>query len=55
MGKAGVPALLEVLCEEGIDSARYALWNVSGWHRDYSPPVWRNRANAKQKRIYLYI
>jgi len=38
MERAGVPGLLEVLREEGIDGVRYALWNVSGWHRDYSPP-----------------
>jgi hypothetical protein len=40
-----------VLREEGIDEVRYALWNVSGWHRDYSPLVWRNRATEEQKRI----
>ena len=37
--RAGIPGLLEVLREEGIDGVRYALWNVSGWHRDYSPPA----------------
>jgi hypothetical protein len=49
--RAGIPGLLEVLREEGIDGVRYALWSVSGWHRDYSPPVWRNRATEEQKRI----
>jgi hypothetical protein len=39
-----------VLREEGIDGVRYALWNVSGWHRDYSPPAWRSRATEEQKR-----
>ncbi len=39
-----------MLREEGTDGVRYALWNVSGWHRDYSPPVWRNRATEEQKR-----
>ena len=29
---------------------RYALWNATGWHRDYSPSAWRNRATEKQKR-----
>jgi hypothetical protein len=33
-----------------ILQVRYALWNVSGWHRDYSPPAWRNRATEEQKR-----
>ena len=45
-----IPGLLEVLCEEGIDGVRYALWNTSSWHRDYSPPAWRSRATAEQKR-----
>jgi hypothetical protein len=48
--RAGLPGLLEVLREEGIDSVRCALWNVSGWHRDYSPPAWRSRATEEQKR-----
>ena len=48
--RAGIPGLLEVLREEGIDGVRYALWNASGWHRDYSPPAWRSRATAEQKR-----
>ena len=37
---------MEVLREEGLDGARYALWDATGWHRDYSPPVWRNRATV---------
>src|SRR3712207_819783 len=47
----GIPGLLEILCEEGIDGVRYALWDTTGWHRDYSPPDWRNRATEEQKRI----
>ena len=49
--RAGIPGLLEVLREEGIDGVRYPLWDSTGWHRDYSPPVWRNRATDVQKRI----
>jgi hypothetical protein len=30
---------------------RYALWDATGWHRDYSPPAWRNRGTVEQKRI----
>jgi hypothetical protein len=41
---------VEVLCEEGLDGIRYALWDATGWHRDYSPPVWCNRATPEQKR-----
>ena len=44
--RAGIPGLLEVLREEGIDGVRYALWDATGWHRDYSPPAWRNRAST---------
>ena len=29
--RAGIPGLLEVLREEGIDGVRYALWNAFGW------------------------
>ena len=49
--EVGIPGLLEVLREEGIDGVRYALWDTTGWHRDYSPPAWRNRATEEQKRI----
>ncbi len=49
--EAGTPGLLEVLREEGIDGVRYALWDATGWHRDYSPPAWRNRATDEQRRI----
>ncbi len=47
--KAGIPGLLEVLREEGLDGVRYALWDVTGWHRDYSPPAWRNRATTGEE------
>ena len=29
---------------------RYALWDATGWHRDYTP-AWRNRGTVEQKRI----
>ncbi len=48
--REGIPRLVEVLREEGIDAVRYALWDATGWHRDYSPPAWRNRSTAEQKR-----
>ncbi len=47
--KTGIPGLVEVLREEGIDAVRYALWDATGWHRDYSPPTWRNKATKEQK------
>ncbi len=40
-----------MLREEGLDAVPYALWDMTGWHRDYSPPAWRNRATEEQKRI----
>jgi hypothetical protein len=48
--REGIPGLVEVLRESGIDAVRYVLWDATGWHRDYSPPAWRNRATAEQKR-----
>jgi hypothetical protein len=48
--RAGIPGLLEVLREEGIDDVRYVLWNVSGWHRDYSPSACRSQATEEQGR-----
>ncbi len=48
--KTGIPGLMEVLREEGLDAVRYVLWDATGWHRDYSPPAWRHRATAEQKK-----
>jgi hypothetical protein len=45
-----IPGLAEHLHEEGVDAVRYVLWDATGWHRDYSSPVWRNRATEEQKR-----
>ena len=46
-----LPGLVEVLRTEGIDGVRYALWDMTGWRRDYSPVAWRSRATEEQKRI----
>ena len=46
----GIHGLVEVLREEGHDAVRYVLWDATGWHRDYSPPEWRNWATDEQKR-----
>ena len=35
----GIPSLVEVLREEGLDAVRYVLWDATGWHRDYPPPA----------------
>jgi hypothetical protein len=42
---------VEVLREEGIDAVRCTLWDATSWHRDYSPPAWRNRATEEQMRV----
>ncbi len=46
-----IPGLVNVLREEGQDAVRYFLWDMSGWHRDHDPCVWRDRATEEQKRI----
>lgn len=45
-----IPGLVEVLQTEGIEGVRYALWDMTGWHRDYDPCLWRNRASEEQKK-----
>ncbi len=35
--REGIPGLVEVLREEGIDAVRYVLWDATGWHRDFDP------------------
>ena len=37
MEKTGIPGLVEVLREEGLDTVRYVLWDATGWHRDLLP------------------
>ena len=48
--RGGIPGLLEMLHEEGIDGVRYALWDTTGWHRDHRDysPAWRDRATEEQ-------
>jgi hypothetical protein len=48
--QTGIPGLVEVLREEGLDAVRYVLWDATSWHRDYNPPAWRHRATAEQKK-----
>ena len=37
--RTAMPGLLEVLRTEGIDGVRYALWDMTGWHRDSTASV----------------
>jgi hypothetical protein len=46
-----IPGLVEVLRQEGVEGVRYALWDMTGCHRNYDPYVWRSRATEEQKRI----
>ncbi len=46
-----IPGLVQVLREEGLEAVRYFLWDLTGWHHNYDPVLWRNRATKEQKRI----
>jgi hypothetical protein len=43
--------LVEVLRTEGVEGVRYALWDMTNWHADYDPCIWRSRATEDQKRV----
>ncbi len=49
--KECIPGLVEVLHQEGLETVRYALWDMTGWHANYDPCVWRNRATEEQKKV----
>ncbi len=46
-----VPGLVGVLRTEGIEGVRYALWDMTGWHRDHDPCIWRSCATEEQGRV----
>jgi hypothetical protein len=46
-----IPGLVEVLREEGLEAVRYALWEMTGWHRDYDPCLWHERAGEVRRRV----
>jgi hypothetical protein len=31
----GLPGLVEVLRQEGLDAVRFILWDITGWDQDY--------------------
>ncbi len=35
----GIPGLVEVLRQEGLEAVHYALWDMTNWHRDYDPCI----------------
>ena len=51
MSRRLCPGLIEVLHKEGLEAVRCALWDMTGWHRDYSRSGWRSRATKEQKSI----
>lgn len=48
--REAMPGLVKVLEKEGVEAVRYALWDATGWHHDYSPAAWKSRATVEQKR-----
>ena len=46
-----VPGLVELLRWEGLEAVRYALFDMTNWHADYDPCVWRSWATEEQERI----
>ena len=46
-----IPGLVRVLREEGLEAVRYFLWDMTGWHANYDPCIWRHRATEEQKRV----
>ena len=44
-----IPGLVEVLRQEGVEGVRYALWDMTGRHRDYDPCVWGHRVTEEHK------
>ena len=46
-----MPGLVEVVRGEGIEGVRYALWDMTGWRRDYDPYVRRSRVDEEKRRV----
>ena len=36
--REGIPGLVEVLREEGLDAVRHLLWEATAWHCAYTIP-----------------
>ena len=48
--REGIPGLVEVLREEGLDTVRHTLRDTIGWYEDYEPSGERSTASEEQKR-----
>jgi hypothetical protein len=45
----GLPGLVKMLCEEGLEEVRFVLWDLAGWHEGY-PLALGSGATQEQKR-----
>ena len=48
--KDGLPGLVEVLRQEGLEAVRYVLWDATGWDKDYALALaYKGGATKEQK------
>ena len=45
----GLPGLVKMLCEEGLEEVRFVLWDLAGWHEGYTLAL-GSGATQEQKR-----
>lgn len=45
----GLPGLVKMLCEEGLEEVRFVLWDLTGWHEGHAL-VLGSEATQEQKR-----
>lgn len=46
----GIPGLVEVLRHEGLEAARYVLWDATGWHTDYALALAQRGMTTKEQK-----
>ncbi len=46
-----MPAIREILRQEGIEGVKYYLWEATGWHEAFDPYVLGDAASEEQKRV----
>jgi hypothetical protein len=44
----GLPGLVKMLCEEGLEEVRFVLWDLAGWHESHAL-VLGSEATQEQK------
>jgi hypothetical protein len=45
----GLPGLVKMLCEEGLEEVRFVLWDLAGWREGYALAL-GTEATLEQKR-----